>query len=82
MRKIRLSIDELTVESFAPAGRAGKTGTVRGHESDETQYFGGGCISDGISDCATCQSPGCPHDTQTCFGSCEWTNGPEICINC
>lgn len=82
MGKIRLSIDELAVESFEPAGRAGKTGTVRGHESDtETQYFGGGCVSDGVSDCATCAAPnGCPRDTGTCFASCERTNGFGICI--
>lgn len=79
MRKIRLDVDALVVESFGTTDdRNRKAGTVRGH--GVTQW---GCeISDG-SNCATCGYGGqmCPQDTMTCFASCLMTNGNAACID-
>src|SRR6185295_12255914 len=78
MRKIRLDIEELVVESFGTAdGRDGK-GTVRGH--DLTQFIGCGGGGSEESNCATCLE-GCPRDTMTCFASCRMTNGNQACID-
>lgn len=75
MRKIRLEIDDLAVESFNTVhGEEKKPGTVRGHESEEW-----GCNSQ-YSNCATCQE-GCPRDTLTCFASCRMTDGMGPCID-
>jgi hypothetical protein len=78
MRKIRLEIDDLTVESFNTAESKEKNaGTVHGNAYSQWE----GCIiSDGVSACATCDG-GCPADTRTCFASCRMTNGSP-CINC
>lgn len=63
MRKIRLKIDDLAVDSFKTAVTDGtKAGTVRGYET--------AFCSEG-SGCATCQAGGCPADTSTCFQSCD-----------
>ena len=78
MRKIRLEIDDLAVESFNTAtGEDTKPGTVRGHDYTE---FDGCNVSDGVSNCATCDE-GCPADTHTCFASCRMTNGDQACID-
>lgn len=77
MRKIRLDIDDLKVESFDTAKGEKQTGTVHGHEYSE--WEGCGPISDGVSACATCDE-GCPQDTSTCFASCRMTNGYQVCI--
>lgn len=85
MRKIRLSLDALTVDSFAPAGWSANVGTVRGNDSFQTFGDQVTCVSGcGATDCATCQPGGCPRDTQTCFASCGRTNGLGPCIepNC
>ena len=77
MRKIRLEIDDLAVESFDTAdGKGKKTGTVHGH-SEFTEFDG--CNSQ-YSNCATCEY-GCPQDTVTCFASCRMTGGNNICID-
>jgi hypothetical protein len=71
MRKMRLNVDELTVESFNTApGERQKAGTVRAHDSG-TDFDG--CVSY-YSNCATCLE-GCPADTMTCFGSCRMAGG-------
>jgi hypothetical protein len=72
MRKIRLKIDDLAVDSFKTAGKdAAKAGTVRGYET----FW---CSED--SGCATCQPGGCPHETSTCFQSCAMTDGYNVCF--
>src|SRR5262245_11167920 len=77
MRKIRLNLDDLAVESFGTAdGKSTKAGTVRAHDSG-TDFDG--CASY-YSNCATCQE-GCPQDTLTCFGSCRMTGGLNPCID-
>jgi hypothetical protein len=70
MRKIRLELEALSVESFAPAETPGARGTVHGHAS---LYW---------EDCAlseTCQGAGwpCGPSEQSCGGSCyEYTCHP------
>ena len=77
MRKIRLSVEDLAVESFRTAdGMEKKVGTVHGHAWSEWE----GCVISGMSDCATCAG-GCPRDTMTCFASCRMTNGYQACID-
>ena len=74
MRKIRLDLDDLTVESFNTAPAEGKQGgTIKGHAT----YFVG-CVASENSDCATCLD-GCPQDTLTCMASCLRTDGYRIC---
>jgi hypothetical protein len=77
MRKIRLSIEELSVESFNTAGSEDKRqGTVRGNGWSEWE----GCQNSPDTMCATyCE--GCPQDTMTCFASCRMTNGYQACID-
>ncbi|HEX6751008.1 MAG TPA: hypothetical protein VF092_27210 [Longimicrobium sp.] len=77
MRKIRLNVETLAVESFRTAdGGETKVGTVRGY--DITQLAG--CAGSEMSNCATCLE-GCPRDTMTCFASCRMTNGYQACID-
>lgn len=64
MRKIRLEIEDLAVESFTTANGEKKAGTVHGLQDSYD-----GCGSE-WSNCATCLE-GCPRDTMTCFGSCR-----------
>lgn len=80
MRKIRLNVDELAVESFRTAASEGTAGTVQGQGFTA---MAGCVISGGVSACATCDG-GCPQDTSTCFASCQMTNGYQKCIgqNC
>ncbi|HEU0298298.1 MAG TPA: hypothetical protein VFR37_02565 [Longimicrobium sp.] len=80
MRKTRLSLDDLAVETFAPDDRPGRRGTVAAHQSG---LFTDECISCGVHtgctggcetevQCATQQL--CP--SHTCFGhwTCEGVN--------
>lgn len=77
MRKIRLDVEELVVESFDTAGdKEKKAGTVHGHEWSQWE----GCVISDGSNCATCDG-GCPRDTMTCFASCRMTNGYNACID-
>jgi hypothetical protein len=80
MRKVRLSLDELVVDSFRTLeSDETQSGTVRGHDFTQVPI----CTS-GDSQCATCQAGGCPGNTLTCFVSCGRTNGGSVCIgpNC
>jgi len=63
MRKLRLELDSLAVESFAPLDVPGERGTVRGHVS---LYWEDCNPSD------TCAGAGWPCDTsdQSCGGTC------------
>jgi len=63
MRKLRLDLDELAVESFAPADSATARGTVRGLAS---LYW------EDCSPSETCAGAGWPCDPtdQSCGGSC------------
>jgi hypothetical protein len=92
MKKIRLEIGNLEVESFATGDEGGPSaGTVRGHY---TGFRGEVCTSPG--DCPSVQTGnegcpgcavsgnlscvGCPSDTASCGESCGATDGGSICL--
>jgi hypothetical protein len=82
MRKIRLKIDDLSVDSFNTSGGEGKkVGTVRGYDWSEFEGCSefDGCNSQ-YSNCATCMY-GCPQPSVTCFASCLMTGGAGPCID-
>jgi len=78
MRKIKLGIEELRVESFATDDVGTGNGTVHGREFT----VGPGCrtAQTGSPACPGCQVSGnascvwCQGDTETCQ-DCSWTNG-------
>ncbi|HSU17730.1 hypothetical protein [Longimicrobium sp.] len=63
MRKLRLDLDALVIESFAPADSPPARGTVRGHVS---LYW------EDCSPSETCAGAGypCEHTDQSCGGTC------------
>lgn len=68
MRKLRLAIDELRVESFDTIRAAEEKGTVFGVQAT---YFGE----------PSCYDPTCVgFNTCTCGDSCEGTCGDETCF--
>jgi hypothetical protein len=73
MRKLRLELDALIVETFAPAGGAGARGTVHGHVS----LYWEDCLPS-----ETCEGAGwpCGPSEQSCNGTCyENTCQPGGC---
>ena len=64
MRKLTLKLDGLDVQSFDTGANGGR-GTVRGHDTIETEW----CT--GYPDCISkkCQTP-----YDTCYGTCGCTN--------
>jgi hypothetical protein len=91
MRKLRLVVEELAVESFQPAAAKGGGGTVEGAEisapftcfTDEYPSCEGSCES-----CANCGGSGWTCD-DTCWASCascgaltcDWTcEGRDTCF--
>jgi hypothetical protein len=66
MKRLKLRLDELAVESFQTAKTSSGIGTVRGHEA-EFEGFGDnaelGAVIGGIS----------AADGHTCPATCEWT---------
>lgn len=68
MRKLNLKVENLKVDSFDTGEGPGRNGTVRGHDTIETEW----CT--GYPDCVSkkCQTP-----YDTCFGSCECTQQCE-----
>ena len=88
MRKLRLDLDELQVESFATQAGAGASGTVAGH----ADLIGAGneidvtvkpvtndavaCMESWINTCVTAKLSECPGETcnqVTCGASCQVT---------
>jgi hypothetical protein len=67
MKKLRLNVDALTVQSFATADQASSRGTVHGEE----------CT------CPTnCTCPGCPSCGETCPNTCAETCDDATCNTC
>jgi hypothetical protein len=64
MSKLRLELDDLTVESFDTGDEQRRRGTVQGHDTVETEWCTGypDCVSD------HCQTP-----RKTCYGTCGCT---------
>jgi hypothetical protein len=81
MRKMRLELDDLDVESFDTRPSEAGRGTVKGHA---TQY--GSCQGSCVQTCGgpTCESPCEVEPTMylTCMESCGWTGGGYVCIYC
>ncbi len=57
MRKLRMEIEDLVVESFDTGGAAGRSGTVNGH-FEEGEFL--------ADSAATCGCPLKPEATRTC----------------
>ncbi len=87
MRKIRLKVDELEVESFSTAGKSGKpAGTVHGQQEVYTSPQMCPSVETGHDGCYGCpvsgnlSCTGCPRDSWSCVASCGATNGMAICL--
>ena len=66
MKKLRLDVEHLAVESFATAGAAGAHGTVRGHAATD--------------DCAVTRScTNCTYDDTLCGLTWHCSNAPPVC---
>jgi len=68
MGKLTLKIDDLRVDSFDTGDDYRRRGTVRGHDTVETEW----CT--GYPDCGV-SKPACQTPRDTCFGSCGCTAG-------
>jgi hypothetical protein len=68
MRKLTLNVDNLKVDSFQTGDEDRRIGTIRGHDTVETEWCTGypECIS---------RRPQCQTPNNTCYGSCGCTNG-------
>ncbi|HVG45983.1 MAG TPA: hypothetical protein VM890_14675 [Longimicrobium sp.] len=66
MSKLALKIDELTVESFDTGDARSRLGTVKGHDTVETEW----CT--GYPDCISAR-PHCKTPRDTCYGTCGCT---------
>jgi hypothetical protein len=87
MKKLRLEIEELSVESFATAASRADAGTVRGFDSTTGHQIicgctdqGGGC--GGSAGCGTygCGSANCA--TGTCTNDVTCATGNQIICEC
>jgi len=76
MKKLRLAVDTLRVESFRIDAVAPAAGTVRGN--DKTADFDScGCSADFHTQCCTAADPTCGTEA-TCLTSCN-AGGPCTC---
>jgi hypothetical protein len=73
MGKLTLKIDDLQVDSFETGDEHRRSGTVRGHDTVETEWCTGypECIS----------KPQCQTPRNTCYGTCGCTQNCES-VNC
>jgi len=69
MGKLTLKLDNLAVESFETGDEHRRRGTVRGHDTVETEW----CT--GYPDCGV-SKPQCQTPHNTCYGTCGCT------VNC
>ena len=68
MSKLALKIDDLKVDSFQTGGADGLKGTVRGHDTVETEW----CT--GYPECGVSKK-GCQTPHNTCYGTCGCSVG-------
>ena len=76
MRKLKLSLDALQVDSFHPAAREGSTGTVAGHAA--TAFPNQSCYGSCYDGCGG--SRGCPPPA-TGYTVCDcatWETCPDV----
>ncbi|HEX8244659.1 MAG TPA: hypothetical protein VF541_14230 [Longimicrobium sp.] len=76
MKKLKLAVDTLAVESFRIDGGAATPGTVRAHDKT-LQYDTCGCSADYNTQCCTAADPTCGTEA-TCRTSCN-AGGPCTC---
>lgn len=57
MKKLRLDVETLAVDSFATARGAGRDGTVQGHEAPTYPYYTCGCTTGASYNAAFCPPP-------------------------
>jgi hypothetical protein len=79
MKKLRLELDDLRVDTFSTSGSAsGQGGTVRGHNVTRGPSYDEPCIPDYTDGCPpytqadTCASA-CGTCDYSCYGSCQNT---------
>jgi len=87
MRKTRLALEDLAVDSFDTGSGRAAGGTVHGHQLtprcgwDPTHY--GTCQGTCVDSCGgpTCEYPCQTANTchLTCQAGCSWTNGYQVC---
>ena len=68
MRKLKLSLDALQVESFQPAGPEARRGTVPGHAG--TYYYDESCFESCNGGCTVYASCGGGCGSYSCPGTC------------
>lgn len=75
MRKLKLSLDALQVESFTPSADEAARGTVPAHAF--TEYADESCFASCNGGCSNSCGGGCGTNTawQSCYGSCQNTCG-------
>jgi hypothetical protein len=76
MGKLTLKIENLKVDSFATGDEMSRNGTVRGHDTIETEW----CT--GYPDCISRKGVECQTPNYTCYGSCGCTNNCGTLVNC
>lgn len=64
MRKLKLELETLDVQSFQTDVEGGRAGTVRGHDTVETEWCTG---------YPECVSRRCDTKNDTCYGTCGCT---------
>jgi hypothetical protein len=77
MKKLRLALEEISVESFATLPQQARLGTVPGHQLSGTTcgQFICDCPTNGYEHtCNTCQA--------SCNGTCPATCGGDTCYTC
>ncbi len=80
MKKFRLDIDALVVESFASSSRAPAFGTVKGHNAEGGSYFD--CTENAEYTCnlyRTCRQPCGFSDATNCHYCTENNTGVSYC---
>ena len=70
MGKLTLRIDNLKVDSFETGDEHRRIGTVRGHDTVETEW----CTGYGHPGC-NISKPNCQTPYDTCFGTCGCSEG-------
>ena len=65
MKKLRLKLEDLAVESFPTASPADERGTVRGHEATP------GCVTESCTNCT--------YDDTICGLTWHCSNAPPLC---
>jgi hypothetical protein len=70
MGKLTLKIENLNVDSFDTGGDHARIGTVRGHDTVETEW----CTGYGDPACNVSKR-GCQTPNNTCYGTCGCSEG-------